>query len=103
MLAETPNLSFDPPIPSRQLGELKDLAQEVVVASSTLEGRIANETAAVLGDRLRFLNSYYSNLIEGHKTSILDIEAALQQDYSQDEQKRYAQQLCATHVQVERP
>lgn len=102
MVTDTPNLSFDPPLPSRQMGELKDMAQEVVIASSTLEGRIARETAAVLGDRLRFLNSYHSNLIEGHKTSILDIEAALQQDYSQDEQKRYAQQLCAAHVRVER-
>lgn len=96
------DLSFHPPIPSQRLGELKDLAQEVVIASSTLEGRIARQTAAALGDRLRFLNSYHSNLIEGHKTAIVDIEAALQKDYSQDERKRYAQQLCAAHVQTER-
>jgi len=97
-----PDLSFDPAIPSRRLGELKDMAQEVVIASSTLGGRIAVRTAAALGDRLRFLNSYHSNLIEGHKTSILDIEAALQQDFSGDEQKRYAQELCAAHVRAER-
>ena len=93
---------FDPPIPFHRLGELKDMAQAVVVASATLEGRIAPQTAAALGDRLRFLNSYHSNLIEGHKTSILDIEAALQQDYARDAEKRYAQQLCAAHVQTER-
>lgn len=102
MASASPDLSFDPPIPSVRLGELKDMAQAVIVASATLEGRIAAATAAALGDRLRFLNSYHSNLIEGHKTSILDIEAALQEDYSQDAQKRYAQQLCAAHVQTER-
>lgn len=96
------NLSLHPPIPAIRLGELKDMAQEVIVASATLEGRIANQTASALGDRLRFLNSYHSNLIEGHKTSILDIEAALQKKYSDDEQRRYAQILCAAHVNAER-
>ncbi|MBR9979564.1 MAG: Fic family protein [Desulfatitalea sp.] len=102
MTIESPDLSFDPPLPSHRLGELKDMAQAVVVASATLEGRIAGQTAAALGDRLRFLNSYHSNLIEGHKTSILDIEAALEQNYASDADKRYAQQLCAAHVQTER-
>ena len=96
------DISFDPPIPGKRLGELKDLSQEVVIASSTLEGRIAAETAKALGDRLRLLNSYHSNLIEGHKTSILDIEAALKKDYSLDREKRYAQELSAAHVETER-
>ncbi len=102
MATHFPDISFDPAIPRRRLGELKDMAQAVVIASSTLEGRIAVRTAAALGDRLRFLNSYHSNLIEGHKTSILDIEAALQQNFSGDEQKRYTQELCAAHVRAER-
>lgn len=96
------DLSFHPSIPSVRLGELKDMAQEVIIASSTLEGRIAPGTAQALGDRLRFLNSYYSNLIEGHKTSVVEIESALRKDFSEDEQKRYAQELCAAHVRAER-
>jgi Fic family protein len=32
----------------------------------------------------------------------LEIEAALNKDFSIDEQKRYAQELCAAHVQTER-
>jgi Fic family protein len=102
MSPDAPDLFFAPPIPSVRMGELKDMAQAVIVASATLEGRIASPTAVALGDRLRFLNSYHSNLIEGHKTSIRDIEAALQQDYASDAQKRYAQQLSAAHVQTER-
>ncbi|MFP4572140.1 MAG: Fic family protein [Desulfobacterales bacterium] len=96
------SFSLNPPLPSVRPGELKDTAQEVMVASATLEGRIAPETAEALGDRLRFLNSYYSNLIEGHKTSVVDIENALKQKFSTDSEKRYAQQLCAAHVETER-
>ncbi|WP_319407905.1 Fic family protein [uncultured Desulfosarcina sp.] len=95
-------ISFQPALPAQRLGELKDMAQEVIVAAATLEGRIAKETAQALGDRLRFLNSYHSNLIEGHKTTICDIEAALEKDYSRDEEKRYVQELCAAHVNTER-
>ena len=96
------NLSFHPPLPAKRLGELKDMAQQVIIASATLDGRIARETAGALGDRLRFLNSYHSNLIEGHKTSVLEIEAALNRDFSGDDRKRYAQELCAAHVRAER-
>jgi Fic family protein len=95
-------ISFKPALPAQRLGELKDLAQEVIVASATLEGRIANETARALGERLRFLNSYHSNLIEGHKTTIVEIEAALNKDFSRDDEKRYSQELCAAHVNAER-
>jgi Fic family protein len=81
---------------------LKDLAQEVVKESSSLEGRVSPKTASALGEKLRFLNSYYSNLIEGHKTTILDIERALREEFSGDDNKRYAQELCAAHVEAER-
>jgi hypothetical protein len=96
------DLSFNPPLPGKRLGELKDMAQQVIIASATLDGRIAKETASALGDRLRFLNSYHSNLIEGHKTSVLEIEAALNKDFSSNDQKRYSQELCAAHVRAER-
>ena len=98
----THDLSLSPALPERRLGELKDLAHEVAVTSSALEGQIADSTAKALGDCLRYLNSYYSNLIEGHKTSILEIEDALNKRFAQDEEKRYAQELCAAHVVAER-
>ncbi len=52
------------------IGPLKDMAQEIIATSAGLEGKVAKETALVLGDQLRLINSYYSNLIEGHKTTI---------------------------------
>jgi len=71
-------------------------------ASAGLEGKVAGETAIVLGDQLRLVNSYYSNLIEGHKTTIPDISKALQKKFSKDPEKKYAQELCAAHVETER-
>ncbi|MFO8048799.1 MAG: Fic family protein [Desulfosudaceae bacterium] len=97
------SLSLHPAIPaSAHLGPLKDMAQEVVRASAYLEGRIAPETARALGEKLRYLNSYYSNLIEGHKTLLPEIEQALLKQFATDDSQRYAQELCAAHVRVER-
>ncbi len=99
---KTPAFSLAPALPAERLGELKDMAQEVIMASSALEGQVAQSTARALGDCLRYLNSYYSNLIEGHKTSVLEIEAALNRLFSADEDRRYAQELCAAHVLAEK-
>ena len=86
----------------KALGPLKDLAQEVLTASAGLEGRVALETAQALGDQLRLINSFYSNLIEGHRTFIPDIEKALNNHYSDDANSRYAQELCRAHVVAEK-
>jgi Fic family protein len=84
------------------LGPLRNMAQELVSASAGLEGKVAAQTAVCLGDLLRIINSYYSNLIEGHKTTIPDIKLALKKKFNQDPQKKYAQELCAAHVNAER-
>ncbi len=98
-----PLYNLSPVLPGKgNMGPLKDMAQEIITASAGLEGRVASETAIALGDRLRLINSYYSNLIEGHKTSIPDIESALHKVFSQDPEKKYAQELCAAHVETER-
>jgi Fic family protein len=95
--------ALTPFLPGRKAcGPLRDLAQEIIAASARLEGKVAPETATVIGDKLRLINSYYSNLIEGHKTTIPDIEAALQNKFDANPENKYAQELCAAHVQVEK-
>lgn len=86
----------------KRSGPLKDMAQEIIVASSRLEGRVAPETAEAIGDQLRLVNGYYSNLIEGHKTTIPKIQSALDKKFARDPGKLYVQELCAAHVRVER-
>jgi len=90
-------------IPERQdLGRLKDIAQEVVASSASLEGRVAPVTAQILGDHLRLINSYYSNLIEGCKSTLRGIEDAMEKRFDADAENRYAQDLCAAHVRAEK-
>jgi Fic family protein len=95
--------ALTPILPDRKfIGPLKDMATEVATASAGLEKSIAGATARTLGERLRLINSYYSNLIEGHKTTIPEIEAALASRFTGKPERRYAQELCAAHVLTER-
>lgn len=80
---------------------LGDLAREVVAASAKLEGRLAPETLAGIRRLLQLVNSYYSNLIEGHSTHPIDIERAMRQDYSADQEKRDLQIESQIHIEVQ--
>lgn len=81
---------------------LREKASELVIASTRLESMVPPETAQALGESLRLLNSYHSNLIEGHKTYIPDIESAMTRKFSGNDDAKYAQELCAAHVNTER-
>ncbi len=48
------------------------------------------------------MNCYYSNLIEGHNTHPVDIERALNDDYSSDPKKRNLQLEARAHIEVQR-
>ena len=47
------------------------------------------------------MNCYYSNLIEGHNTHPIEIERALNNDYSKDRKKRDLQLEAKAHVTVQ--
>jgi Fic family protein len=48
------------------------------------------------------MNCYYSNLIEGHDTHPRDIDAALEERYSDDAGKRSLQREARAHIEVQR-
>jgi len=50
---------------------------------------------------VRAMNCYYSNLIEGHDTHPVDIERALNDDYSNDARKRNLQLEARAHIVVQ--
>lgn len=84
-------------------GDLRDLAMEVNTASSRLSGRVADGTRCELVKLLRSLNSYYSNLIEGHHTKLYAIEKALYENiYDENEDKRKLQKLAIAHIETEK-
>jgi Fic family protein len=80
---------------------LEDLARKVVAESAKLEGRLAPPTLAGIRSLLKVVNSYYSNLIEGHSTHPIDIERAMRQDYSADQNKRDLQIESQIHIEVQ--
>ena len=82
-------------------GELEDLAREVVAASARLEGLLSPIVLHDVAALLRIVNSYYSNLIEGHSTHPIDIERAMRSDYSTDQDKRDLQLESQIHIEVQ--
>ncbi|MFN0110820.1 MAG: Fic family protein [Blastocatellia bacterium] len=91
---------MEPLYPART-GELEDLARELVAVSAQLEGRLAPVALREIEGLLRVVNSYYSNLIEGHNTHPVDIERAMQSDYSAEQDKRDLQLESRIHIEAQ--
>ena len=81
--------------------EMTDLVAEIAAASTALGRALHPRTAARLADLVRIMNTYYSNLIEGHNTRPRDIERALAGDFDSDEERRNLQSEAAAHVYVQ--
>jgi Fic family protein len=82
-------------------GELNDVVAELAAASSRLGSSLHATTAASLADLVRIMNTYYSNLIEGHNTRPRDIVRALAGNFARDEARRNLQREAAAHVRVQ--
>jgi len=87
---------------SRHRPALNDLAMELAAASAGLHRSLPVGIATELANLVRAMNCYYSNLIEGHDTHPVDIERALEQDYSTDPSKRNLQLEARAHVAVQK-
>ena len=91
---------MEPLFPDDDTGKLDSLAAELIYKSARLSGTLNPITRAALADFLRPMNSYYSNLIEGHDTHPIDIAKALKNDYSEDKVKRDLQIEAHAHVKL---
>jgi Fic family protein len=80
---------------------VNDAVAELAAASAALGSRLHPHTAANLAASVRIMNSYYSNLIEGHNTRPRDIERALAGDFDADDKRRNLQYEAAAHVRVQ--
>ena len=96
---------FEPLIISegaRGRGELNDMALELATRSEGFRRSLPEPIVSALSDLVRSMNCYYSNLIEGHNTHPIDIERALNNDYSADPEKRNLQLEAKAHIAVQR-
>lgn len=82
-------------------GGLRDLAFMLGEDAAGLAARLAPGTAAAVGDLVRGMNCYYSNLIEGHDTRPVDIERALHADFAAEPKRRDLQLEAAAHIAVQ--
>jgi Fic family protein len=81
---------------------LTDLATQLWAESERLRGNLPPAMVRGIGDLVRTMNCYYSNLIEGHRTHPIAIERALAQDFSHDVQQRELQLEAKAHIEVQR-
>lgn len=87
---------------SRHRPALNDLVVELTRASAGFRRSLPDGVVTALADLVRAMNCYYSNLIEGHDTHPVDIERALNKDYSADPKKRSLQREAEAHVSVQK-
>lgn len=80
---------------------VSDAVAELSAASAKLAHSLNPRTAANLASLVRIMNSYYSNLIEGHNTRPGDIERALAGQFEGDKERRNLQLEAAAHVRVQ--
>lgn len=90
------------PLLPQLMAELEDQAREVLSRSAALCGKLPPVTQRALTELLRIINSYYSNLIEGHSTHPVEIERAMREDYSRDPAKRHLQIESLAHINCQR-
>ncbi len=86
---------------SRHRAHLTDLAVELAEASAGLRRSLPDAMVASLAKLVRSMNCYYSNLIEGHDTHPVEIENALNEDYSADPDKRDLQLEAKAYIAVQ--
>ncbi|WP_243370303.1 Fic family protein [Geotalea sp. SG265] len=93
---------MEPMMPSDATGELGDLAIEVIRKSAAISAAVHPLTQRGIIELVRRMNSYYSNLIEGHNTHPVDIDRAMREDFSKDPAKRARQLESKAHIEVQR-
>src|ERR1043165_3962837 len=80
---------------------LADVIAELAAAAATLGAGLHPQTAANLAGLVRIMNTYYSNLIEGHNTRPTDIARALEGEFDKDSDRRNLQLEAAAHVRLQ--
>lgn len=94
--------AMEPLLPETKRLELAGLTCQILLASGRLTGLCSSLTREKVSTLIEGMNSYYSNLIEGHRTKPKDIERALKDDFSHSPRKKENQLLSRAHIEVEK-
>lgn len=92
---------IEPALLPEPTAQIADVVADLSATASVLGRSLHPKTAASLADLVRVMNTYYSNLIEGHNTRPRDIQRALEGKLDTDERRRNLQLEAASHVRVQ--
>src|SRR5215813_2946471 len=93
---------MEPLLPEESNRQLEDVAFDLTSKASSLAGQVNPIVAMAIGNLVRSMNCYYSNLIEGHDTHPRDIDRALHRNFSIQPQKRALQLEAVAHIEVQK-
>src|ERR1700738_2796768 len=92
---------FEPLIPNAEDKRLSELSVEIFQKSGQLNNdSLGKETLEEVRTIVRLMNSYYSNLIEGHHTNPRELKRALDRGQEKEDTKR-KHRLSRAHMEVE--
>jgi len=91
---------MEPMMPSSN-AELEDLSLELVQKNSKLSAKLHPIVRLSIADLVRSMNCYYSNFIEGHDTRPIDIDRALNKEFSSKPEQRQLQEEAVAHIAVQ--
>ncbi len=83
------------------LGPLQELAAQLITECHTLRGQAGEPIVRALRPKLRAMNSYYTNKIEGQHTRPAEIERAIQKNFNADAALAKKQRVAVAHMEVE--
>src|SRR5437879_1921589 len=92
---------MEPLLPEDRDGELAGTALMLMRKAEHLGGMLHPVSRRSVAELVRSMNSYYSNLIEGHRTTPQDIDAALLKDFSANAEQRALQMQHVAHTEVQ--
>jgi len=93
---------MEPLLPPEGTGDLNDLAVDLVSKASSFAGMLNPAVSKSVGNLVRSMNCYYSNLIEGHDTTPREIDRALAENFSTEPKKMALQKEAVAHVAVQK-
>lgn len=91
---------MEPLLPGENRG-ISELSYDILLQAGALKGALPSTSVRQVAALVAGMNSYYSNLIEGHRTYPGEIDAARKTDYASDPKKAALQKLGVAHEEVE--
>lgn len=81
--------------------EFENLIPTIIAEATELKNSIPPNITFAISDLVKSMNCYYSNLIEDHYTKPIDIDRALNAEYSDNIEKRNLQLEAKAHIEVQ--